>query len=64
MQTTNNQTRKNKSVETILLIILFAIGALGFLYTFNNSKANRGENIVVTEQSEPISTIEDASNVY
>jgi len=64
MKTTNNQTRNNKSVETILLIILFAIGALGFLYTFSNSKANEGENIVVTEQSEPISTIEDPSNVY
>jgi hypothetical protein len=34
------------------------------LYTFSNSKANEGENIVVTEQSEPISTIEDPSNVY
>ena len=64
MQTANNQTRKNRSIETLLLIILFAIGALGFLYTFGNAGENKGEPVVGTEQSEPISTIEDASNVY
>lgn len=64
MQTTDNQTRKNKSTETILLIILFAIGTLGFMYTFSNSKAKKSENVVVTEQSEPLSTAKDPSNVY
>ncbi len=62
MITANNKTQKNKSIESILLILLFAFGALGFMYVFGNSKKDTPENIVVTDEK-PVSTIGDAANV-
>ncbi len=62
MTTANNKTQKNTSIESILLILLFAFGALGFMYAFNGSKNDTPENIVITDER-PVSTVEDAANV-
>lgn len=62
MTTANNKTQKNTSIESILLILLFAFGALGFMYVFNNSKNDTPENIVITDER-PVSTVDDAANV-
>ncbi len=62
MTTTPTSTRKNKSVESILLILLFAFGLLGFIYVFNGSKQLAPDNAGIIQDA-PVSNQSDAANM-
>lgn len=63
MTTANNKSQKNPPVESILLIILFAFGILGFMYTFsaNNNKDKTEE--VMMMKDKPVSVKDAAESV-
>ena len=63
MTTANNKSQKNPPVESILLIILFAFGILGFMYTLSaNSNKDKTEEVMMMKDK-PVSTKEDIEHV-
>ncbi len=53
MQTNYTPQKNKRSIEGILLALLFIFGMLGFIYAFSNKDKSKPEKVVTVQSVQP-----------